>query len=355
METHMRIVLLHTRLSGYIASCLRALKRSTSAEILIYCWPNQPDAPFDVTLFGDLGEIRNRREHSDQEIGEAVRSFKPDVILTSGWIDKGYVKICRSLRKRGVPVIAGCDTQWKGTLRQQIAALTAPWHIRTALDVLWVTGERQAVLGRALGFRGERLWEGYYSCDWGAFAGKEDIERKEDPRFLYVGRYAPEKGLDTLAEAYALYREQVEDPWKLVCAGSGPLKGLLVQTGAEDRGFVQPGDLPALMRGSAAFILPSRFEPWGVVVHEAASAGLPLILSDACGAGVHLLRDLHNGFRFPEGCARSLAQAMLQMHQADTVKYQQYRRASLALSKQYTPELWAETLVTGLNRILNLR
>ncbi len=422
--SNMKLALLHSRLSGYLAACLRVFKSRAGAELLIYCWPNQPDAPFDTSLFADLGEIHNRRDHTDAKIEAAVRAYQPDAILTSGWADKGYVNICRSMRKQGVPVIAGCDTQWTGSLRQHIASWIAPWHIRHAIDILWVTGERQATLGRALGFGGERLWDGYYACDWERFArrgqrsevggqrsevggqrsevggqrsevggqrsevggqrsegggqrsevggqrsegGGQRSEGGEaasaessfniqhstfniatTPHFLFVGRYVPEKGLDTLAEAYRLYSDQVEQPWGLRCAGAGPMREALVAAGAEDLGFVQPQDLPALMHSASAFVLPSRFEPWGVVAHEAAASGLPLILSDACGAAVHLLRNHFNGHLIPTGNARALAEAMVRMTQMPIARREAFGEASFQLSKQYTPERWAETLVAGL-------
>jgi glycosyltransferase involved in cell wall biosynthesis len=375
----MKVAVLHSRLSGYLAACLREFKARTGAELLIYCWPNQRDAPFEAEMFADLGEVRNRREHADAEIEAAVRDFRPDAILTSGWVDRGYVKICKSMRKQGVPVIAGCDTQWTGGLRQQVAAWTARWHVRKAIDVLWVTGERQAVLGRALGYHGERLWDGYYACDWDRFArggqrpevrdqtlevraqgsefrGVDGVLQNPDFRpaisasrsFLYVGRYVAEKGLATLAAAYRSYSERVEHPWRLLCAGSGPLRDLLIAAGAEDLGFSQPTELPALMHSASAFILPSCFEPWGVVVHEAAASGLPLILSDACGAGVHLLRDQFNGFLFPAGDAGRLAAAMVRMTQMDELQREGFSEASFQLSRQYSPERWAATLMAGL-------
>ncbi|MEE4212657.1 MAG: hypothetical protein V2I43_25715, partial [Parvularcula sp.] len=161
----MRIVILQTRLSGYMAASLRALKRQTGCKYLIYAWPNQPDAPFDATQFEDLGAIRNRFEHKDIEIEQAVRDFVPDAILVSGWADRGYVGICRRVRRAGVPVIAGSDTQWTGSLRQRAASFTARLHVRRTIDVLWVSGERQAMLARALGYASDRIWDGYYACD----------------------------------------------------------------------------------------------------------------------------------------------------------------------------------------------
>lgn len=379
----MKLAFLHTRLSGYLAVCLRELQRSSDAELLIHAYPPAGDAPFDPGVFADLGEVRNRRDFPGEAILQSLIDFQPDAVLVSGWGDKGYLKICRDMKQRGFPVIAGCDTQWTGSLRQHVASWIAPWHIQKAIDVLWVSGERQAVLARALGFAGDRLWEGYYACDWGRFArrreagdGRRGAGRfylpldpcpltpgsysdptpdpcllSPDPFFLYVGRYAPEKGLDTLAEAYTQYRDDVENPWKLVCAGAGPLRETLVAAGADERGFVQPADLPALMREASVFILPSRFEPWGVVAHEAAAIGLPLILSDACGSAVHLLRDLHNGFGFPAGDAAGLAERMVRMHGLAAERRAEFGCASFELSKQYTPQRWAETLITGLARM----
>ena len=187
---------------------------------------------------GVSARSRNRREHTDAEIEAAVRAFQPDAILTSGWADKGYVKICKQMRKHGVPVIAGCDTQWKGSLRQHVASWVAPWHLHKAIKILWVTGERQATLARALGYDGACLWDGYYACDWERFAlpltSAPCSLTPAPPSFLYVGRYVPEKGIEALAEAYQMYQQQVEKPWPLVCAGAGPLKDMLVGVGAGD-------------------------------------------------------------------------------------------------------------------------
>ncbi|KEO54704.1 glycosyltransferase family 4 protein [Thioclava pacifica] len=353
----MKIAILHTRLSGYMAASLRALKRQTECEFLIYCWPNQPDAPFDMAQFEDLGTIRNRRDHTDDEIETAVRAFSPDVILTSGWADKGYLRICKRMRASGVPVVAGSDTQWKGSLRQMIAGWTARLHVRRAIDALWVSGERQAVLARSLGYAGDRIWDGYYACDWSKFSAPTAVASDSEARryFLFVGRYVEDKGLDTLAAAYRRYRDMVEEPWDLVCAGAGPLGGMLRDAGGQDLGFVQPDALPAVMQGAAAFVLPSRFEPWGVVVQEAAASGLPLVLSDQVGAGVHLLRRHWNGFSFPAGSDKTLAWALLAMHEMPDAKRDGMARNSFMLSKQYTPERWGEMFVSGLKDLQTVR
>ncbi len=59
------------------------------------------------------------------------------------------------------------------------------------------------------------------------------------------------------------------------------------------------------------FALLSRHEPWGVVVNEAASAALPLVLSDRVGAAADLLVDGVNGVSVPSDNPESAASALL--------------------------------------------
>jgi glycosyltransferase involved in cell wall biosynthesis len=345
----MKLAVLYTRLSGYTAACLNAFRLQTGAKLLVFAWPADRNAPFVDAGFSHLGEILDRSKFDQAQMVERLRNFQPDAVLVTGWIDPTYNRVGRWLKATGVTVIAGCDTQWKGSLRQRVAALVAPWHVHRFIDVLWVTGERQRQLARALGYRGAHCWDGFYACDWERFTRLTSAPPSERPRcFLFVGRYAEEKGIRDLAAAYRIYRAEVQNPWPLVCAGKGDLAPLLVAAGAEDRGFVQPERLPELMREAAAFVLPSLFEPWGVVVQEAAACGLPLIVSDACGAGVHLVRNGYNGFITETSDCQSLAVALARMHRLNGSDREEFGRRSFELSKQYTPERWAKTLHDGL-------
>jgi glycosyltransferase involved in cell wall biosynthesis len=167
-----------------------------------------------------------------------------------------------------------------------------------------------------------------------------------------VGRYVEEKGVVDLIEAYRRYRETSDSPWPLYCAGTGPLKHLLADAeGVVDLGFIANDFLPGVMRKyGGVFILPSRVEPWGVVLQEAAAAGCPLICSDACGASVHLLQDGFNGLRFGAGKTDELARTMLRMSASSPERRVQMGRASISLSEQFTPERWSQTIVEGIAR-----
>ena len=352
-----RIAVLYSELSGYIAACLKALKERYGVELLVVHWPPVQDAPFDEQIFSGFDARYLKTRHSVGELEALVRAYEPQVLLISGWIDRDYLRIARVFKRRGVPVVATSDTQWHGTLRQYAGCLLAPWLLHPAIDVLWVAGERQQQFARHLGYEGARCWGGLYACDWPRFAtARPPSAGARPPTFLFVGRLAAQKGVDVLIQAYEAYRAMVRKPWSLLCAGTGDLHALLEdREGVIDRGFVQPGRLPALMHEASAFILPSRKEPWGVVLQEAAASGLPLVCSDAAGAVVHLLQDRYNGYLFKAGDARHLAQCMIQMTALTDEERAEMGNRSFELSKQFTPQRWADTLVQGVAALQDTR
>jgi len=130
---------------------------------------------------------------------------------------------------------------------------------------------------------------------------------------LFVGRLLPEKGLETLFDAYGAASREIDEP-ALVVAGEGPLRGALEKRAADEDlprvkflGFVQPEELSAVYAAADVFVLPSLVEPWGVVVNEAMAAGLPVILSERVGAAADLVIEGENGHVVPAGDAGALA------------------------------------------------
>lgn len=347
-----RIAVLHTNLSGYMAACQRRLKDFYDVELMVFYWEATSDAPFSEEIYQHIDHPYTRSGRSAKEIESIICSFDPEAVLIAGWTDKGYLKVAREMKKRGVPVVSNLDRQWQGRWRQQIARVVAPWYLWSAIDVMWVPGERQWEFAKRLGYRGEYCWQGMYACDWEAFAGSAESQRSRDRAFLFAGRYAAEKGVDTLITAYRQYRNEVNDPWPLICAGAGEKVDLIQEEkGVKDKGFIQPDTLPDLFQQVSAFVLPSKKEPWGVVIQEAAASSLPLICSDACGATTHLLQNEYNGFRFEAGSVEGLAHCMMRMSQCAQAEREEMGSRSYELSKQFTPDRWAKTLMGGLKEL----
>jgi glycosyltransferase involved in cell wall biosynthesis len=72
-------------------------------------------------------------------------------------------------------------------------------------------------------------------------------------------------------------------------------------------GFLNQSQLPSAYCAADVFVLPSLFEPFGLVVNEAMLCGLPVVVSDRVGAKFDLVRPGENGYVFPAGNIDALA------------------------------------------------
>lgn len=192
----------------------------------------------------------------------------------------------------------------------------------------------------------------------GAFADRLALAPSPTrPRYLYVGRLAPEKGLNTLLNAFARVRRQ-QPHATLTLVGSGTAYDALVaqtlQLGLHDAvifsGSKSGFDLVRDYLTSTCLILPSTSEPWGLVVNEALSYGCPAIVSQICGCVPDLIVEGQTGTSHITGDADDLAQKMIAAPSqfADT---RITARHCLDLIGHYTPEAAARQILGGLRLV----
>jgi glycosyltransferase involved in cell wall biosynthesis len=124
---------------------------------------------------------------------------------------------------------------------------------------------------------------------------------------IYVGRLSREKNIDSLLSAYARVKKgnPRADDWGLIIVGEGPERQALTKMVADGNmanvyftGGKSWEEVPAFYALSNVFVLPSLSEPWGLVVNEAMVCGLPVIVSNRCGAAYDILEHGENGFMF---------------------------------------------------------
>ena len=98
-------------------------------------------------------------------------------------------------------------------------------------------------------------------------------------------------------------------------AGDGPLRSFLEGEAKGDPrirflGYADEKSLPDLYRQADMLVVPSLFEPWGLVVHEGLAYGLPVIATDQVAAADDLIDSGVNGYVVPAGSDEALASAM---------------------------------------------
>ena len=349
----MRFYLAWQYITGYSTSGMHALVEQGHDVRLMYqeALIHPPFlAPFDdAELTKGLEAVGWSGRPDEDLLMRQLDEFQPEVLLVNSWHIPAYMKAARRWRGRALRIVV-MDHQWLGTPKQWLGRLTRQLYIQPAFDAAFMPGDEQAVFARHLGFKQREIIVGLYTCEDAFHTGPQEPLRDS---FLFTGRLVDTKGVDVLAQAYRTYRTQALDPWPLVVAGIGPMDAELgAIEGVELLGFVSPKDLPYLMAQSGCLLLPSRFEPWGVVVQEAAAAGQAVICTSACGAASRLVLDGYNGRVVAPGKPDELARAMHWVADAGPMRRAEMSRRSVELAKQYTPHRWAEHLAERCRELL---
>jgi glycosyltransferase involved in cell wall biosynthesis len=137
-------------------------------------------------------------------------------------------------------------------------------------------------------------------------------------RIVYSARLMPAKRPDLAVRAFVEIAGLRPD-WDLVMVGDGSLRPELeamIPAHLRSRiiwtGFLNDvANLAGIYANCDVLLLPSDHEPWGVVVVEAAAAGLAIVASNRVGAAPELVHDGVNGAIFPAGNLRLLKEALL--------------------------------------------
>lgn len=355
-----RILFAWPGLTGFTGPCWRALQRDFGVRVKCVAAVDDPaDSSCAYALESCFASIDMKIVPKSglvdwDALREEVQAFAPDILFITGWSVPVNRFLATDAAFQSIPKIFQMDMPWAFRPRK-IAARFILRSYLSHFDAAFVPGAVAARYARWFGFGGKRpVYTGLLATD-DTFFG-EAAPASNHPSFLYVGRYASEKGVDILAEAYRLYAEKVMEPWSLDFVGAGPLgralfptQEITVERGLmRNLGFQQPSSLPSLYASHTAFILPSRSESWGVALAEAAARGLPLICTDACGGRAELVRTSGsdaNGFIARAGSVRSLAAALVHMHNLAPEERRRFATASRRLAAPYSASFWAERVV----------
>jgi glycosyltransferase involved in cell wall biosynthesis len=124
------------------------------------------------------------------------------------------------------------------------------------------------------------------------------------------------------ADLLAAYKKLSQEPGKephpyLVIVGDGEERAALERQAAQSGlagvrfcGFRNQSELPRFFDMATVFVLPSRHEPWGLIVNEVMNAGRAVVVSDDVGCQPDLVEDGVEGCVFPAGDVAALTEAL---------------------------------------------
>ena len=243
----------------------------------------------------------------------AMRSIRPQIVHAEEEPDSLAALQIAFARKLFAPSARLILHTWQNINRPKSPLVK--WVTKVSLGsadaVLGANREAVAVLGQ-MGYAGHASVLPPQGVDTRVFRPR-DSAPSDDFTVVFVGRLAPEKGLDILIEAIRI----IGRPVRLLLAGGGPHQGVL-EAQAREVGlreqvqFVAPlpsEGLAELLAGANALVLPSRTTPvwkeqFGRVLIEAMACRVPVVGSDS-GAIPEVIGDA--GLIFPEGDAAALA------------------------------------------------
>ena len=339
-----RIVFLYSELAGYFLACAKSLGQHPEvASVDIVHWPVHPEAPFQFAST-DHYTLQPKENYNRESLGQLLAEINPTAIVCSGWMDSDYNSVAKAYRKR-IPVVLTLDNWWTGSLKQRLAALTAPWFIHRRFNRAWVPGEPQIPFAQKLGFSGNSLATGFYCADPKPFQAIYEKRKTTTPskKVLYIGRYLDLKGVRQLWEAFIELSDEFPE-WELHCVGTGELwDSRAIHPKIIHHGFKQPHELEPHLLEAACFVMPSKKEPWGVVLHEMAIAGLPLLVSREVGAATMFLEEDNNGLFIAQSNLQERLKKFLMLSSQGHVAMSE---KSHRLGLQTTPTDWTNQLLT---------
>lgn len=334
----MKIQFLTVMPSPYQRELFSALARSANlgVDVLYFTsrssdrdWHDPGLSRFESIMPGCTLRRLGASAHWNPSVVTRIRAAKADLVVVSDYSAPTAQLAMRYLAHTGRPFMFWGEVpgfSHRGRLGSWLRGrLQAP--IRASAGIAAI-GEIAAGAYRDL-FPGKQIFNIPYFCDLVPYqkaAASRSLRSNETVEVLFSGQMIDRKGVDVLLTAF-VEAASLNAKLRLRLLGSGLERQryeAMVPARLADRvefvGHKEPGDLPAVFAQADIFCLPSRHDGWGVVVNEALGAGLPILVSDAVGAGHDVVQDGVNGFVTPAGHAPSLAAAIARLASDDVLR-----------------------------------
>lgn len=348
----MKILYLYSEIIGYQMPILEEYVNKYDAEVHVVHWNNKKLSNYIIPSIEGV-KFYNRSDFSTIKLIKFVKNLNPDIIYISGWMDFSYLAAVIPMRLNNIPVVTAFDDIWFNTFKQRLASLLFPIFRKYLYSHAWVAGPYQYEFAKRLKFKNYNIVFNCLSANLSMFnkvyLDSSNNKRNKFPhKFLYVGRLETEKGVDILAKAWQnLCNRNLTKDWEMTFIGNGSLHEYLNNfKSVELLDFLQPEELVVEIKKYGCFILPSRKEQWGLVLHEFTAAGFPVICSDICGASPVFITNGLNGNTFKSGDIIDLEKQILKIINMSDLSLINMSKISNQLGQKISPEITAASFIS---------
>jgi glycosyltransferase involved in cell wall biosynthesis len=372
MNTH-RVLLIYVEPTPYILGLIEHLGARWQGELrVLFAGKNLSQSWGDLTTAVDIQMLPQGKSAQWRLLQDAFASRQYALVHLAGWSGAPAFKMALLLAAwHGVPSTVESDTPppWQEPwYRVLLKRLCYPWLFSLPTH-FFPGGRRQAAYLRQYGVAVSRITEARMTVDVKALMAwhaQIDTQRRQQLRdgfgcspdtclILYVGRLEPHKGLQELLDAVDLL-DACPVPTRLLVVGSGSMSAALQRRAVMSNRVFCAGRLAGevLLHAYAAadvLVLPSRFEPWGLVVNEAMAASLPVVVSERVGCADDLVVPGETGLVVPTENPEALAAGLRSLAEHPATRRSMGLQARTLISG-WTLEHEAEIIVADWTRLV---
>ena len=290
---------------------------------------------------------------------QVAAQIRPDVVIISGYTYLATWTLLAWANTCGKPVALWFESNVFDHPRNLVKESIKRVFLR-GCDAGHVYGTSNRKYLEGLGMKASSIVEKRATVDWEIFSRQMAEFHSDFRRFVYVGRFSPEKNLLRLLDAFRIVRNKTRA--ELVLVGYGPEEPLLRQKtrdlAIEDSvvfaGSKTQVEVSVIMAECDCLVLPSLSEPWGLVANEALCVGLPLIVSDRCGCALDLAH-AETGWIVGAEDTAGLASAMLRVCNLSIEELRTMGKAAVNTGKEYSSEKCARRILANLEELVAKR
>ena len=265
---------------------------------------------------------------------DVLREHDIRAVVINGYIQAECWMVMLWAKAKGIPVFLAGDSNLagdtNGQLVHRIAKKATVGALVRACDGVMPVGSLGEKYFERYGAKPDRSFVVTFEVDPQLATPLCNGEREKQrawtgftddrKRILCSGRLRSFKRFHDAIDAF-LSIAQKRPEWDLVVAGDGPERANLearvpshLRSRVKFLGMIaEPDRVMSLFKDTHLFLHPAGYEPWGMVIQEAAAAGVPIVATDVTGSAADLVRDDDNGFKVAVGDVRTMGDALLKV------------------------------------------
>lgn len=279
------------------------------------------------------------------------RSWRADVVHGHDWlVGQAAVVACEAT---GLPFVLTVHATESGRMDGDLTSdqsraidATEAWSVAHASEVIVCSEAMRDEVTTLFHPDPERLTvipNGIDPGEWTTSPARRRRKRDEfgTPLVVYCGRLEDEKGVQVLIDALPLLREQVPDARAVVIGTGSALARLKARvqrrrlgSAVTFTGYISDDDVRAIVAAADVAVVPSLYEPFGLVALEAMALGAPVIVSRTGGLA-RIVEDGRTGWLVAPGDAAALARAIEEVLSSPRVARARATAARAVVAERY--------------------